>query len=111
MSRIRGGDNSIPTAQEIRRQIRDILRNQGIEVNDPLTLEFATRNGHYDYWLQQIDIAHAGRLRYQLRTEGNHTFEVANLARNDGNEHIVRVLNLFGENEEQQREMQVLPVT
>ncbi|WP_338406656.1 cytoplasmic incompatibility factor CifB [Wolbachia endosymbiont (group A) of Longitarsus flavicornis] len=102
-SRIRGGDNSIPTAQEIRRQIRDILRNQGIEVNDLLTLEFATRNGHYDYWLQQIDIAHAGRLRYQLRTEGNHTFEVANLARNDGNEHIVRVLNQFRENEEQQR--------
>ncbi|WP_341810169.1 MULTISPECIES: cytoplasmic incompatibility factor CifB [unclassified Wolbachia] len=102
-SRIRGGDNSIPTAQEIRRQIRDILGNQGIEVNDLLTLEFATRNGHYDYWLQQIDIAHAGRLRYQLRTEGNHTFEVANLARNDGNEHIVRVLNQFRENEEQQR--------
>ncbi|KDB19420.1 hypothetical protein [Wolbachia endosymbiont of Glossina morsitans morsitans] len=102
-SRIRGGDNSIPTAQEIRRQIRDILRNQGIEVNDLLTLEFATRNGHYDYWLQQIDIAHAGRLRYQLRTEGNHTFEVANLARNDGNEHIVRVLNQFRENEKQQR--------
>ncbi|WP_320109952.1 cytoplasmic incompatibility factor CifB [Wolbachia endosymbiont of Drosophila pseudotakahashii] len=102
-SRIRRGDNSIPTAQEIRRQIRDILRNQGIEVNDLLTLEFATRNGHYDYWLQQIDIAHAGRLRYQLRTEGNHTFEVANLARNDGNEHIVRVLNQFKENEEQQR--------
>ncbi|WP_341814789.1 cytoplasmic incompatibility factor CifB [Wolbachia endosymbiont (group A) of Chalcis sispes] len=102
-SRIRGGDNSIPTAQEIRRQIRDILRNQGIEVNDLLTLEFATRNGHYDYWLQQIDIAHAGRFRYQLRTEGNHTFEVANLARNDGNEHIVRVLNQFRENEEQQR--------
>lgn len=102
-SRIRGGDNSIPTAQEIRRQIRDILRNQGIEVNDLLTLEFATRNGHYDYWLQQIDIAHAGRLQYQLRTEGNHTFEVANLARNDGNEHIVRVLNQFRENEEQQR--------
>ncbi|WP_309166460.1 cytoplasmic incompatibility factor CifB [Wolbachia endosymbiont of Listronotus oregonensis] len=102
-SRIRGGDNSIPTAQEIRRQIRDILGNQGIEVNDLLTLEFATRNEHYDYWLQQIDIAHAGRLRYQLRTEGNHTFEVANLARNDGNEHIVRVLNQFRENEEQQR--------
>ncbi|MBS9530017.1 cytoplasmic incompatibility factor CifB [Wolbachia endosymbiont of Rhagoletis cerasi] len=102
-SRIRRGDNSIPTAQEIRRQIRDILRNQGIEVNDLLTLEFATRNGHYDYWLQQIDIAHAGRLRYQLRTEGNHTFEVANLARNDGNEHIVRVLNQFRENEKQQR--------
>lgn len=102
-SRIRRGDNSIPTAQEIRRQIRDILGNQGIEVNDLLTLEFATRNGHYDYWLQQIDIAHAGRLRYQLRTEGNHTFEVANLARNDGNEHIVRVLNQFRENEEQQR--------
>ncbi|WP_341819630.1 cytoplasmic incompatibility factor CifB [Wolbachia endosymbiont (group A) of Brachyopa scutellaris] len=102
-SRIRGGDNSIPTAQEIRRQIRDILRNQEIEVNDLLTLEFATRNGHYGYWLQQIDIAHAGRLRYQLRTEGNHTFEVANLARNDGNEHIVRVLNQFRENEEQQR--------
>ncbi|WP_319803714.1 cytoplasmic incompatibility factor CifB [Wolbachia endosymbiont (group A) of Acrocera orbiculus] len=102
-SRIRRGDNSIPTAQEIRRQIRDILRNQGIEVNDLLTLEFATRNGHYDYWLQQIDIAHAGRLRYQLRTEGNHTFEVANLARNDGNEHIVRVLNQFKKNEEQQR--------
>ncbi|WP_353277849.1 cytoplasmic incompatibility factor CifB [Wolbachia endosymbiont (group A) of Agelastica alni] len=102
-SRIRRGDNSIPTAQEIRRQIRDILRNQGIEVNDLLTLEFATRNGHYDYWLQQIDIAHAGRLRYQLRTEGNHTFEVANLARNDGNEHIVRVLTQFRENEEQQR--------
>ncbi|TVS94176.1 cytoplasmic incompatibility factor CifB, partial [Wolbachia pipientis] len=37
-SRIRGGDNSIPTAQEIRRQIRDILGNQGIEVNDLLTL-------------------------------------------------------------------------
>ncbi|WP_269203989.1 cytoplasmic incompatibility factor CifB [Wolbachia pipientis] len=102
-SRIRRGDNSIPTAQEIRRQIRDILRNQGIEVNDLLTLEFATRNGHYDYWLQQIDIAHAGRLRYQLLTEGNHTFEVANLARNDGNEHIVRVLNQFRENEKQQR--------
>ncbi|WP_319803914.1 cytoplasmic incompatibility factor CifB [Wolbachia endosymbiont (group A) of Rhinocyllus conicus] len=102
-SRIRGGDNSIPTAQEIRRQIRDILGNQGIEVNDLLTLEFATRNEHYDYWLQQIDIAHAGRLRYQLRTEGNRTFEVANLARNDGNEHIVRVLNQFRENEEQQR--------
>ncbi|WP_320157483.1 cytoplasmic incompatibility factor CifB [Wolbachia endosymbiont (group A) of Anomoia purmunda] len=102
-SRIRRGDNSIPTAQEIRRQIRDILGNQGIEVNDLLTLEFATRNGHYDYWLQQIDIAHAGRLRYQLRTEGNRTFEVANLARNDGNEHIVRVLNQFRENEEQQR--------
>ncbi|WP_319803101.1 cytoplasmic incompatibility factor CifB [Wolbachia endosymbiont (group A) of Sympetrum striolatum] len=95
-SRIRGGDNSIPTAQEIRRQIRDILGNQGIEVNDLLTLEFATRNEHYDYWLQQIDIAHAGRLRYQLRTEGNHTFEVANLARNDGNEHIVRVLINLG---------------
>lgn len=102
-SRIRGGDNSIPTAQGIRRQIRDILGNQGIEVSDLITLEFATRNGHYDYWLQQIDIAHAGRLRYQLRTEGNHTFEVANLARNDGNEHIVRVLNQFRENEEQQR--------
>lgn len=102
-SRIREGDNAIPTAQGIRRQIRDILGNQGIEVNDLLTLEFATRNGHYDYWLQQIDIAHAGRLRYQLRTEGNHTFEVANLARNDGNEHIVRVLNQFRENEEQQR--------
>ncbi|WP_310732713.1 hypothetical protein [Wolbachia pipientis] len=42
-------------------------------------------------------------MRYQLRTEGNHTFEVANLARNDGNEHIVRVLNQFRENEEQQR--------
>ncbi|WP_353274121.1 cytoplasmic incompatibility factor CifB [Wolbachia endosymbiont (group A) of Ennomos erosarius] len=90
-SRIREGDNAIPTAQGIRRQIRDILGNQGIEVNDLLTLEFATRNGHYDYWLQQIGIAHAGRLQYQLRTEGNHTFEVANLARNDGNEHIVRV--------------------
>ncbi|MDE5060870.1 cytoplasmic incompatibility factor CifB [Wolbachia endosymbiont of Drosophila nikananu] len=102
-SRIMGGDNAIPTAQGIRRQIRDILGNQGIEVNDLLTLEFATRNGHYDYWLQQIDIAHAGRLQYQLRTEGNHTFEAANLARNDGNEHIVRVLNQFRENEEQQR--------
>ncbi|WP_319803544.1 cytoplasmic incompatibility factor CifB [Wolbachia endosymbiont (group B) of Rhopobota naevana] len=102
-SRIREGGNAIPTAQGIRRQIRDILGNQGIEVNDLLTLEFATRNGHYDYWLQQIDIAHAGRLQYQLRTEGNHTFEVANLARNDGNEHIVRVLNQFRENEEQQR--------
>ncbi|WP_182159149.1 hypothetical protein [Wolbachia pipientis] len=102
-SRIRESDNAIPTAQGIRRQIRDILGNQGIEVSDLITLEFATRNGHYDYWLQQIDIAHAGRLRYQLRTEGNHTFEVANLARNDGNEHIVRVLNQFRENEEQQR--------
>ncbi|WP_447933177.1 cytoplasmic incompatibility factor CifB [Wolbachia endosymbiont of Dactylopius coccus] len=102
-SRTREGDNAIPTAQGIRRQIRDILGNQGIEVSDLITLEFATRNGHYDYWLQQIDIAHAGRLRYQLRTEGNHTFEVANLARNDGNEHIVRVLNQFRENEQQQR--------
>ncbi|XCA33081.1 MAG: cytoplasmic incompatibility factor CifB [Wolbachia endosymbiont of Polyergus mexicanus] len=102
-SRIREGDNAIPTAQGIRRQIRDILGNQGIEVNDLLTLEFATRNGHYDYWLQQIDIAYAGRLQYQFRTEGNQTFEVANLARNDGNEHIVRVLNQFRENEEQQR--------
>ncbi|WP_065106712.1 MULTISPECIES: hypothetical protein [unclassified Wolbachia] len=99
-------DNLVNFAQVAhgqRRQIRDILGNQGIEVNDLLTLEFATRNGHYDYWLQQIDIAYAGRLRYQLRTEGNHTFEVANLARNDGNEHIVRVLNQFRENEEQQR--------
>ncbi|WP_319604318.1 cytoplasmic incompatibility factor CifB, partial [Wolbachia endosymbiont (group A) of Andrena hattorfiana] len=91
--------------EQILRQINNLLGdgNQIQNVNDLLTLEFATRNGHYDYWLQQIDIAHAGRLRYQLRTEGNHTFEVANLARNDGNEHIVRVLNQFRENEEQQR--------
>ncbi|WP_458772608.1 ankyrin repeat domain-containing protein, partial [Wolbachia pipientis] len=89
------------TVQDILTQIRGILDNQQIEVSDLLTLEFATRNGHYDYWLQQIDIAHAGRLRYQLHTEGNHTFEVAK--RNDGNKHIVRVLNQFRENEEQQR--------
>uniref|UniRef100_UPI00157B1CA2 ankyrin repeat domain-containing protein n=1 Tax=Wolbachia endosymbiont of Cardiocondyla obscurior TaxID=2687307 RepID=UPI00157B1CA2 len=91
------------TVQDILTQIRGILDNQQIEVNDLLTLEFATSAGYYDYWLQQIDIARAARLLYQLRNEGNHTFEVANLAGNDGNEYIVRVLNQFRENEKQQR--------
>ncbi|WP_265024289.1 ankyrin repeat domain-containing protein [Wolbachia endosymbiont (group A) of Epagoge grotiana] len=91
------------TVQDILTQIRGILDNQQIEVNDLLTLEFATSAGYYDYWLQQIDIARAARLLYQFRTEGNHTFEVANLEGNDGNEPIVGVLNQFRENEEQQR--------
>lgn len=91
--------------KQILRQINNLLRddNQIHNVNDLLTLEFATDNQFYDYWLQQIDIAHAGRLQYQLRTEGNHSFEVANLTKNYGNEHIVRVLNQFKKNEEQQR--------
>ncbi|MDE5058969.1 cytoplasmic incompatibility factor CifB [Wolbachia endosymbiont of Drosophila baimaii] len=89
------------TAQDVLTQIRGILNNQQIEVSDLLTLEFATSTGYYDYWLQQIDIARAGRLQYQLHTEGNHAFEVVNLARD--NQQMTDTLNQFEENAEHQR--------
>ncbi|WP_319803545.1 cytoplasmic incompatibility factor CifB [Wolbachia endosymbiont (group B) of Rhopobota naevana] len=89
------------TVQDVLTQIRGILNNQQIEVSDLLTLEFATSTGYYDYWLQQIDIARAARLRYQLRTEGNRAFEVVNLARD--NQQMVQALNQFRENAERQR--------
>ncbi|WP_353272783.1 Ulp1 family isopeptidase [Wolbachia endosymbiont (group A) of Urophora cardui] len=77
-SRTREGDNAIPTAQGIRRQIRGILRNQRIEVNDLLTLEFATRNGHYDYWLQDNDILRAAP-QYDLNNDNNQRFTVTSV--------------------------------
>ncbi|WP_214249876.1 C48 family peptidase [Wolbachia endosymbiont of Anopheles demeilloni] len=60
-SRIRGGGT--PQAQGILQQINAILGdgNSIQDVNDLITLDFATDNGYYGYWLQQHDMSYAAR--------------------------------------------------
>ncbi|WP_174516983.1 cytoplasmic incompatibility factor CifB [Wolbachia endosymbiont of Cardiocondyla obscurior] len=61
----RGGGT--PTAQGILERINNVLRDHDRgtiqDVNDLITLDFATDNGYYCYWFQQHDISYAARAR------------------------------------------------
>ncbi|ONI58212.1 MULTISPECIES: cytoplasmic incompatibility factor CifB [Wolbachia] len=77
-SRIRGGGT--PAAQGILERINNVLgdRNSIQDVNDLITLDFATDNGYYHYWLQQHDITYVARMqRYNFGVVGNNQmFEI-----------------------------------
>lgn len=58
-----GTAHTSPTAQGILERINNVLGdgNSIQDVNDLITLDFATDNGYYGYWLQQHDMSYAAR--------------------------------------------------
>ncbi|WP_305879712.1 cytoplasmic incompatibility factor CifB [Wolbachia endosymbiont of Phyllotreta cruciferae] len=63
--RLRFGTDETLTAQGILERINNILRDHDRgtiqDVNDLITLDFATENGYYRYWFQQHDITYVAR--------------------------------------------------
>ncbi|WP_341808107.1 cytoplasmic incompatibility factor CifB [Wolbachia endosymbiont (group E) of Neria commutata] len=88
-SRIREARNATPPpppkAQGILERINNILRghNRGTiqDVDNLITLDFATDNGYYRYWLQQHDIPYvAGAQRYNFPVESEMRFHIMGIA-------------------------------
>ncbi|WP_304956792.1 C48 family peptidase [Wolbachia endosymbiont of Delia radicum] len=82
-SRIRG--SGTPAAQGILERINNILgdRNSIQDVNDLVTLDFATDNGYYHYWLQQHDITYVAMTqRYNFPVVDEMRFNVIGISGN-----------------------------
>ncbi|MDV6248571.1 C48 family peptidase [Wolbachia endosymbiont of Zaprionus taronus] len=80
-----GTAHTSPTAQGILERINNVLGdgNSIQDVNDLITLDFATDNGYYGYWLQQHDITYVARAqRYNFPVENEMRFNVVGISGN-----------------------------